>query len=196
MGYAPARGLYVLFSFLVVVFGVLFLLVAAFSAYGIYAMLRANQRNQAYLRDAKVEEPLALDHLSTPLRRLAQDARMLRVSLEGPIRDVKAMRTGEFSQTAGADTESFDTMLMNLTREVAEWLEEAARLPETDRARLEDLGNAPVRVREMLEQEGGSFERRHLKRAGQPPLDDRLTAIGAELNRLELALQANRSVYR
>jgi len=187
---------YALFSLLVVVFGVLFLLVAAFSAYGIYAMLRANQRNQAYLRDAKVEEPLALEHLSGPLRRLAEDARMLRVSLEGPIRDVRAMRTGEFSQTAGADIESFDTMLMNVTREVAEWLEEAARLPEVDRARLEDLGDAPVRVREMLDREGGSFERRHLKRTGQPPLDERLAALGAELNRLELALQANRSVYR
>lgn len=188
--------MYALFSLLVVVFGVLFLLVAAFSAYGIYAMLRANQRNQAYLREAKVEEPLQLDHVSAPLRRLAQDARMLRVSLEGPIRDVKAMRTGEFSPSAGGDTESFDTMLMNVTREVAEWLAEAARLPEADRARLEDLGDAPVRVREILDREGGSFDRRHIKRAGQPPMDDRLTALGAELNKLELALQANRSVYR
>ncbi len=188
--------MYVLFSLLVVVFGVLFLLVAAFSAYGIYAMLRANQRNQAYLRESKVEEPLQLDHLSAPLRRLAEDARMLRVSLEGPIRDVRAMRTGEFTQTAGADMETFDTMLMNVTREVAEWLEAAARLPVADANRLDDLGNTPERVREMLDREGGAFERRHLKRPGQPPLDDRLTALAQELNKLELALQANRSVYR
>lgn len=188
--------MYVLFSLLVIVFGVLFLLVAAFSAYGIYAMLRANERNQAYLRDATVEEPLQLDHVSAPLRRLAQDARMLRVSLEGPIRDVEAMRTGEFTQSAGTDLETFDTMLMNVSREVAEWLEAAARLPEVDAARLEDLGASPDRVREMLDREGGAFERRHLKRPGQPPLDDRLTALSAELNRLELALQATRSVYR
>jgi hypothetical protein len=187
---------YVLFSLLVVVFGVLFLLVAAFSAYGIYAMLRANQRNQAYLRDAKVEEPLQLDHVSGPLRRLVEDARMLRVSLEGPIRDVTAMRTGEFSQTAGADVEAFDSMLMNITREVAEWLDAAARLPETDAGTLEDLGSTPTRVREMLDREGGAFERKHLKRPGQPPLDARLKALAEELNRFELALQANRSVYR
>ena len=188
--------MYALFSLLVVVFGVLFLLVAALSAYGIFAMLRANERNQAYLRDAKVEAPLQLDHLSGPLRRLAEDARVLRVSLEGPIRDVRAMRTGEFSETAGADLEAFDNMLMNVTREVAEWLDEAARLPEPDHVRLEDLGVAPSRVREMLEREGGSFERRHLKRAGQPPLDTRLGALAEELNKLELALQASHSVYR
>lgn len=185
--------MYALFSLLVVVFGVLFLLVAAFSAYGIYAMLRANQRNQAYLRDAKVEAPLQLDHLSAPLRRVAEDARMLRVSLEGPIRDVRAMRTG---QTTGVDTDAFDTMLMNVSREVAEWLEEVGRLSDGDAGRLEDLGDAPGRVRDMLAREGGAFERRHLKRPGQPPLDDRLTALAAVLGELELALQANRSVYR
>lgn len=188
-----SRDVYALFSLLVVVFGVLFLFVAAFSAYGIYAMLRANQRNQAYLRESKTEAPLQLDHVSGPLRRLVEDARMLRVSLEGPIRDVQAMRTGE---TAGADLEAFDSMLMNLTREVAEWLESAARLPESDAATLVDLGVAPERVRDMLDREGGAFERRHLRRAGQPPLDARLKALAEELNRLELALQANRSVYR
>ena len=188
--------MYALFSLLVVVFGVLFLLVAAFSAYGIYAMLRANQRNQAYLREAKTEMPLQLDHVSASLRRLVEDARMLRVSLEGPIRDVEAMRTGEFTQMAGADIDAFDSMLMNVSREVAEWLESAARLPEADAATLQDLGVAPNRVREMLDREGGAFERRHLKRAGQPPLDARLKALAEELNRLELALQTSRSVYR
>ncbi len=188
--------MYVLFSLLVVVFGVLFLLVAAFSAFGIYAMLQADRRNQAYLRDSKDEAPLQLDHLSGALRRLAQDTRMLRVSLEGPIRDVKAMRTGEFTQTAGADLEAFDGMLMNLSREVAEWLEVAARLPETDRGRLEDLGVSPDRVAEMLAREGGAFERRHLKRPGAPALDERLAALAAELNKLELSLQAGGSVYR
>jgi hypothetical protein len=187
---------YALFSLLVVVSGVLFLLVTALSAYGMYAMLRAKQRNQASLREAADEAPLQLDHVSAPLRRLAEDARVLRVSLEGPIRDVHAMRTGEFTLTVGSDFEVFDAMLMNVTREVAEWLDMASRLSESDLAQLEDLGAPPGRVREMLDREGGSFERRHLKRNGEPPLDERLTALAGELAKLEVALQSNRSVYR
>ncbi len=188
--------MYLLFSLLTVVFGVLFLLVAAFSAYGIFAMLQANRRNQTYLKESRDEVPLQLDHLSGALRRLVEDTRLLRISLEGPIRDVIALRTGEFSQSAGADMEAFDSMLMGISRDVAEWVEAAQRLPETDRGRLEDLGVSPDRVRHMLAAEGGAFERRHLNRPGAPPLDARLKGLADELNKVELALQASGHVYR
>ena len=176
--------------------GVLFLLVAAFSAYGIYAMLRANRRNQQYLESSRDETPLQLDHLSGPLRRLVEDARLLRISLEGPIRDVLAMRTGDFRETAGTDMESFDSMLMNVTREVADWIEAADRLPSSDRSRLEDLGVGAQSIRHVLDSEGGAFERKHLNRPGAPPLDQRLEGLAKELSRFELALQTHDRVYR
>ena len=191
-----SRGVYILFSLLALVFGVLFLLVAALSAFGIVAMLKANKRNLAYLEASEDEAPLQLDHLSGPLRRLVQDTRLLRISLEGPIRDVLAMRTGEFAQSAGADMEAFDSMLMNVTREVADWVEAAARLSEDDRARIEDLGVSTHRVQHLLDAEGGAFERRHLHRAGAPPLDARLQGLAAELTKLEQALQSTSRVYR
>ncbi len=176
--------------------GVLFLLVAAFSAYGIYAMLRSNRRSQQYLESSREEAPLQLDHLSRPLRRLLEDTRLLRISLEGPIRDVVAIRTGEFHQTAGADTESFDNMLMDVTRQVVEWVETAERLGAAERSHLESLGVTPQGIRHVLDAEGGAFERRHLRRPGAPPLDQRLQGLSDELSRIELALQANGRVYR
>lgn len=191
-----ARDVYVRFSLVAIMFGVLLLVVVAFSVYGAYALAASRRRNRAYLAASTDDPPLQLDHVSAPLRRQAAGARTLRISLEGPIRDVIALRTGEFSPSSSTDFESFDAMLIDLSRQVAEWLEEARRLPEVDRARLEDLGASTRAIRSMFEAEGGAFERKHLKRDGMPPLDERLERLANALERFELALQSNGRVYR
>lgn len=177
-------------------FGFFFLFVAAWATYGIYYMLRANRRSQQYLEGGAAEAPLQLDHLSGQLRRLAEDTRLLRISLEAPIRDVNDLRIGDFHQTAGEDMESFDNMLMNVSRMLADWVRGVETLPEPDLNRLGDLGLTPDAVRSALSFEGGAFERRNLNRAGAPPLDERLRAISRELARFETNLQATQRVYR
>ncbi len=177
-------------------FGFFFLLVAAWAGYGIFHMLRSAERNRRYLAEGKEERPLQLDHLSLPLRRLAESTRMLRISLESPIRDIVEFRQGEFHQTAGEDLESLDNMLMNLSRELGDWVRSVELLPEVDRARLEDLGISADPIRRALDEEGGAFERRNLHVPGRPPLDRRLEHIRSELARFESALQLTSGPYR
>ena len=177
-------------------FGVFFLFVAGWAAYGIYYLLRTSKRNQRYLAAAKDDAPMQLDHLSASLRRLAQDTRLLRVSLEAPIRDIGDFRTGDFHQAAGEDLEGFDNMLMNVSRQLSDWITSVGRLPETDRHYLDDIGLSTAAVRRALDSEGGAFERRFVLRQGQPPMDKRLKGISAELQRFEDGLQVLPRVYR
>jgi len=167
------------------VLGFFFLLVAVWSGWGLVHMLRSGQRNQAYLQAANEDEPLQLEHLSPGLRRLIRESRLLRISLEAPARQVFELRQGELHQ----DLDALDNALMDITRQVMDWVDLVDALGESDRQTMRDLGVDAQRVRGALELEGLAFERRKVYLVDQPPLDKRLEAIGAELKRIETALQ-------
>lgn len=175
--------------------GFFFLFVAAFASYGLFRVVKSNERDRKYLEAGKDEAPLVLDHLSLTLQRVARETRMLRISLEAPIRDVAEFRRGQLNATA-EDLESFDGMLMNVSRDVAEWLGVVDKLEERDRSALRDYGVSVEPVRQALASEGFAFERRHLQRDRALPLDDRLRAISRELSKIEAALQGSPRVYR
>ena len=175
--------------------GFFFLFVAAFASYGIFRVVRSNERDRKYLEAGKDEAPLVLEHLSLALQTVARETRMLRISLEAPIRDVAEFRRGQLNATA-EDLEGFDSMLMNVSRDVADWLAVVDKLPERDQAALRDYGVSVEPIRHALASEGFAFERRHLERAGARPLDERLRAIGSELSKIEAALQGSPRVYR
>jgi hypothetical protein len=185
-----------IFSLLFLVMGFFFLFVAAWAAYGVYHMLRSSQRSKKYLAESGDEQPLQVDHLSRALAKLVQDTRLLRVSLEAPIRDVGDLLEGEFTQRASEDMEGFDNMLMNVSRQVADWVHTVEKLEPGDRAKLEDAGISAEHIRAALDSEGGAFERKNLQPPGRPPLDKRLGAIVAELGRFEKALQTAAQPYR
>lgn len=172
-------------EFVFAVLGFFFLLVAVWSGWGLVYMLRSGQRNQAYLQAANEDEPLQLEHLSAGLRRFVRESRLLRISLEAPARQVFELRQGELHQ----DLDAIDNILMDVTRQVMDWLDLADSLGESDRQTMRDLGVDAQRVRAAVELEGLAFERRKVHLAEHPPLDKRLEAIGAELKRIETALQ-------
>ena len=184
-----------LFSLLFFCMGFFFLLVAGWAAYGMVRMLREGAETRRYLEGAKDDGPLELTHLSEPLRRFAMDTRLLRIALESPLRDVAYLVRGDLDRGA-EDLDTFDTMLLNLSRQLTEWVATADRLSPEDRARLEDLGGAPAKVRAALEAEGWAFVRRNLQMPGRPAMDARLRAIVGELAHVEVALQAQSVPYR
>ncbi len=175
--------------------GFFFLFVAACAGYGLFRVFRSSARDRKYLADAREELPLQLDHLGQSLRALVRETRSLRISLESPVRDVAELRMGQLNATA-EDLDGFDTMLMNVSRAIADWLVAIDRLGEADRATLHDVGANPDPIRNALAAEGYAFERRHIQRDGGPPLDERLRAIMAELDKFEQALQTSQRVYR
>lgn len=184
-----------LFSLLFAVMGFFFIFIAVCGGYGVYRVLKSSERDRKYLAESREEQPLQLEHLGTDLQRLARETRTLRISLEAPVRDVAELRHGQLNATA-EDLDSFDTMLMNVSRAVADWLVAIDRLGENDRRAMMDQGANPEPIREALTAEGFAFERRNLRRAGAPPLDERLKAIMLELAKVETALQASQRVYR
>ena len=176
--------------------GFLFLFVAGWAGYGVFRMLRTHERNRRYLQAARDEAPLQLEHLSAELRRFTEETRMLRISLEAPIRDVADFREGEFHQAASEDLDGFDNMLMNISRQLADWVATVDRLPEHERSTLERLGLSAEPIRTALDAEGWAFERRNMHRPGQAPMEVRLSNIVAELGRVETSLQLVPRPYR
>jgi hypothetical protein len=177
------------------VIGFFFLFIAAITGYGIFRVVRSSARDRKYLRETTDDAPLQLDHLAHPLRQLLRETRTLRISLEATIRDVGELRRGQLNSTA-EDLESFDTMLMNVSRAIADWLVSIDRMPDEHRGAMRDLGADPGPIRAALEQEGYAFERRNLQRTGSPPLDERLRAVMSGLAKVEAALQSTQRVYR
>lgn len=175
--------------------GYLFLIVAGWAAYGIYRMVRTGRESQRYLIESRDEAPLQLEHLSPPLARLARDTRLLRISLEAPVRQIRELLIGDLDTASSEDLDGFDNMLMNASRQLGEWLQTVDRLPATDAASLQDLGLSGEPIRAALIREGWSFDRKHMRGPGGP-MDHRLQQIIAELLRFETQLQATRRVYR
>jgi DNA-binding transcriptional MerR regulator len=85
---------------------------------------------------------------------------------------------------------------MNASRQVGDFLVGVDRLGERERGALRDLGVSVEPIRQVLEAEGFSFERKRMLRPGMPPLDQRLEAIRQELAKIEAALQGSPRVYR
>lgn len=182
-GAVPILALIVELTFAVL--GFLFLLVAVWSGWGLVYMLRSGQKNQQYLTAGSDEEPLRLDHLTPALRWFGGETRLLRISLEAPIRQVGELRGGELHQ----DLESMDNMLMDVSRQVVDWVGLFDGLDDVDRQTMRDLGVSPEPIRAALAVEGLAFERRKFELPHQPPLDERLQSISSELKRIEIALQ-------
>jgi signal transduction histidine kinase len=183
-----------LVSVLFLIMGFLFLFVAAWGAYGLYRVLREQGENRRYLEAASEDVPPQVGHLSPALRELVLDTRLLRISLEAPLRHVKQHLDADLDRDA--DLENFDVMLMNLSRLLNDWLAGVDRLPEAERLRLSDSGADPERVRQALAEEGWAFERRNLELPGRPAMDVRLRGILEELARIESVLQLQPQPYR
>ena len=175
--------------------GYLVLIAAGWAAYGIYRMLRTGRESQRYLAESPREAPLQTGHLTPPLARLAHETRILRVSLEAPVREIRELLVGDLDSARNEDLEGFDNMLLNISRELGEWLRMVDQLPATDAASLQDLGLSPEFVRNTLVREGWSFDRRHLRGPGGS-MDQRISQVIAELLRFETQLQATRRLYR
>jgi hypothetical protein len=175
--------------------GYLFLIAAGWAVYGIYRMVRTGRESQRYLVEGPREAPLHTDHLTPPLARLAHETRILRVSLEAPVREIQELLIGDLDSARNEDLEGFDNMLLNISRQLGEWLRVIDQLPATDAASLQDLGLSPEPIREVLIREGWSFDRKHLRGPGGS-MDRRISQVMAELQRFETQLQATRRVYR
>jgi hypothetical protein len=200
-----------LVSFLFLVMGFLFLFVAATGAYGLFRMLREHTEHKRYLTSGSEDAQPVLDHLSPQLRGLVIDARLLRIALEAPLVRVDELigspvsralreRSGRprasYHASDAQDLEEFDLMLLDVSRQLADWVAVVDRLPEADRLRLVDAGLDPEHVRKALVAEGGAFERGNLRPAGRPAMDERLARIVDELGRVEHALQLGPRGYR
>lgn len=177
-------------TLLFAVLGIFFLFIAGLAGFGLYHTLRSSERSRRYLAESPQDAPLRIEHLSPGLRKLAQDTRLLRISLDAPIRDVQDYRHRDLHATASQDLEAFDAMLMDLSRQLGDWLHAVELLEPRDREVLADLGLSVEPIRVAFDFEGGAFERRHMMRPGAPPMDKRLRQIVAELGRIETGLQA------
>ncbi len=175
--------------------GYLFLIAAGWAAYGIFHMLRSGRENQRYLIAGRDEPPLRTEHLSPSLARLAEDTRLLRVSLDAPVRQVRELRVGDLDAASSEDLDGFDNMLLTISRQLGEWLSIVDQLPPTDAASLQDMGLSGEPIRTVLVREGWTFDRKHLRGPGGP-LDQRISHVIAELQRFESQLQTSRRVYR
>jgi hypothetical protein len=175
--------------------GYFFLLLAGLAGLGLYRIRHSDGKRLKYLEEAQPEPPLQVAHLSSVLARFVEDTRLLRISLESPVRGVREFIDGDFDATA-EDVDGFDTMLMNVSRQLADWLLSSERLPESDRARMLDLGADPAKIRNALAREGGAFERRNLRMAGHPRMDTRLQHVLSELVAIETRLQTHERLYR
>lgn len=175
--------------------GWFFLLLAGFAGFGLFKMARSSNKSRKYLQASRDERPLQLEHLSLGLRQLAQDTRLLRISLEAPVINLHDYIDGDLDATA-EDLDGFDAMLLGVSRQLADWLASVDQLPEHDRHRMVDLGADPGAIRRALSEEGWAFERRNLRMTGKPPMDRRLASIVGELGRIEACLQTRGDVYR
>ncbi len=170
-----------------------FLMVAV--GYGTFRLLRSQAAARRYLEEGAAEVPLELDHLSIGLRRLAQEARTLRISLDSPIRSIRELLHADITRTH-EDIESMDHALMEASRQVNDWLGMVDRLPESDRLRLEEIGVSAEPIRAVLRAEKGAFERARFRVADQPTLDHRLVALAQKFARIETALAVRSRIYR
>ena len=169
-------------------------MVLLLTSFGFYRLLRAQQEARRYLEGGS-EAPLQLSHLSRALAMVARETRTLQISLESPLRAIREFMQTDLTRTED-DLEAIDAALMEVTREIGQWLAMIDALPQHERSTLESMGASAGRVRAAMEAEGWAFERSHLRRPGRPDLDVRLETLMRELGRVETALQVPPNPYR
>ncbi len=175
--------------------GYLFLIVAGWAAYGIFRMMRSGAESQRYLAEGRNEAPLHTEHLSPPLAALLRETRLLRISLEAPVRQVRELMIGDLDTASTEDLDGFDNMLMNISRQLGDWINMVERLPENDQATFADLGLSAAPIQQALIREGWSFDRKNLRGPGGA-MDERIKKVIAELQRVETQMQTTRRLYR
>ena len=168
----------------------LYLAVAALAAIGLLQTVRGQARSRRYLESSPEEQPLQLSHLSRRLQDLARDTRALRLSLEGPLAE---LRDGVGRSWIG-EPDELQQRLRAAARDLGEWIIDVDRLPASERAYLGDVGATTDPIRAIFEAEDWSFERR--RKANQPPLRQQLERIVELLARFEVKLQTPPAPYR
>jgi hypothetical protein len=170
-----------------------FLLLAAAAAFGLYRTMRSRAENIRYLEEAGEEAPLMISHLSGALQRLAQETRALRLSLEDPLRQLRAL-PGRLSPEF--DARAIDQSLMNTSREVGDWVNGVSRLSEEDIEHLLDVGANTSAVRDVFGAAGFGFELGGGGTKRAKMIAAQLEELQRELLRIERALQIQSDPYR
>ena len=164
---------------------------AAIAALGLWRTISAQSESRRYLEAGRDDRPPELGHLERPLANLVQDARALRLSLEGPLRQLESIGV---LGALGSDAEELDSKLREATRELGEWLASVDRLPPGDRQRLDELSPEAERIRNLFAQEQYALER--VRRRSRPPLRAALVRLLEELAKFEVNMQRASSPYR
>lgn len=170
-------------------------IVSAMVAYGVYRMVRSQVQARRYLEGASVERPLDTDHLEPALVQILQDTHLLRINLEGTVRVAAELLRTDLMRMQD-EVEAASAVLMDASRDVADWVRSVDSLDEHQRQQLTDLGVSPEPIRAAMIAENWSFELKNLKVKGRETLDRRITAIISELARFEAAMQARPRLYR
>jgi hypothetical protein len=172
-----------------------YLAVAALAAIGLLQTMRGQARSRRYLESSPDEQPLELSHLSRQLQALARDTRALRLSLEGPLRELS--EGGDKPLVPLGQLGEFDELqqrLRDAARELGEWIQEVDRLDRRDAAYMADVGAHPGTIRAIFDDEGWSLERK--RKPNTPPLKRQLERIVRELQAFEERLQTPPNPYR
>jgi hypothetical protein len=164
---------------------------AAIAALGLWRTMQSQSASRRYLEAAQDDAPPELGHLNRPLANLVQDARALRLGLEGSLRQLRAV--GPLG-AMGSDAEELDSKLREASRELGEWLAAVDRLMPADRQRLDELSPEAERIRSLFEAERFALER--TRRRGRPPLRQQVERLLDELSKFETNMQKAHSPYR
>ena len=163
---------------------------AAIAVLGLFRTMQSQSASRRYLEAGHEDGPPELGHLRPPLAHLVQDARAMRLGLEGLVRHLE--RVGRMPM--GSDAEELDSKLRDATRELGEWLAAVDRLSPDDRRRLDELSPEAERIRGLFEAENYALERG--RRKGRPPLRKQVERLLDELGKFETNMQKAHSPYR
>lgn len=170
---------------------------------------RANLRRElAALAAAQLPVDTSLAHLTPSLARLAEETRMLRLSLEEPLQAARAWLAADRSPWLakvdvgdGSDLDRVDELdmsLVNARRALWDWMAAVEALSESDRETLANLGLSAGTVRGALEARD-AFRRTSASALRETARIERMIApVHAALERFESELvRATRGgVYR
>ena len=163
---------------------------AGIAVLGLWRTLASQSASRRYLTAGQEDAPPELGHLKRPLANLVQDARAMRLGLEGLARQLDAV--GRVA--VGSNAEELDSKLLEATRELGEWLAAIDRLEPDDKQRMLELSPEADRMRGLFESENYALERG--RRKGRPPLNAQVERLLDELAKFEKNMQKAHSPYR
>ncbi len=155
---------------------------AVLASVGLVRILLSQRADRQYLEAGDGDAPLQLDHLSIPLRAVVREARAVRISLDAPLRSVRARSPQAQAELASA------------SRELADWLARIDRLSAADRALIQDSGAPTNAMRERMVEASWALG----EVGGQGPSDPAaaLERTIADLRQVERALCQLGDPYR